>query len=80
MAPLRAVEPEEKTPTLRLNLAMEEVAARIGVMVNNRKSFRAPIKHREDLEWWIRQQGLTGTLRIDFSQGSAGFVTWEESR
>lgn len=71
---------DSNSTPLRLNLALEDIAERVGAIVKHRRIVRLPVKYKLDLEAWIKIQGMTGKLTVDYSQGTAGSIMWEESQ
>ena len=58
---------------------LEQLAAVPGARIFVKTNLRLPIKCYADLATMISTQKLTGRLFVDFSQGTAAFVTWEGS-
>lgn len=58
---------------------IESVADRWGVKVAARSFVRVQIQYRSQLEGWVRSTRRTGTLSVNFSQGTATSCGWEET-
>lgn len=80
MPEARAIGDANDGQPFHLNFSLEDIAERVGATVTSLKQVRLPIRFRTELEVWIKRQGLTGRLSLDYSQGTAGWIVWEERR
>ena len=71
--------PAASVPT-RNGQTVEVLAASVGVRIQRKHVVRVPITQYATLVDIIERNGLTGRLFLDFSQGSAGWVTWEQNQ
>lgn len=63
----------------QLNYDLHDIAKILNAKVRQRKELRLPAKYRVEFEAWIARQGVSGRLSVDYSEGTACWLVWEET-
>jgi len=60
-------------------LSLEQVAESVGGKITIKQAIRVPCTHLDSLRATVKFMKLTGSYRVDVSQGAETFVTWEST-